>query len=297
VLREALRVSKYLGRIIPQEYPTPRGCSCGDAGCDNEGKHPAARLVPHGIQHASDDPAVIGDWFKSRPYNIAALALGWWALDADAPKGGPETLDRLVHVHGPLPVTPTQRTGGGGAHYVFAHDARLEKLSTGAWAQGLELKANGRGTITVAPSLHASGTRYRWLPGRAPWEVPIAPAPEWLILRIVERKTPRPVPPPEPSRIDVAYDARLERARKYATRLDPAISGQGGHARTFVVCQKIVRGFDLRPDDALLVLQEWNESCDPPWSRAELQRKVCEASEHGRMARGALLSAGRRAAA
>jgi len=66
----------------------------------------------------------------------------------------------------------------------------------------------------------------------------------------------------------------IERARRYVQKMSPAVSGQGGHNQTFHVAAVLVHGFDLPEGDALTVLQEWNGSCSPPWSEADLMHKI-----------------------
>ncbi|MFM9962883.1 MAG: AAA family ATPase, partial [Planctomycetaceae bacterium] len=80
------------------------------------------------------------------------------------------------------------------------------------------------------------------------------------------------------------YDDRdkiLDRARKYLSRIPPAISGQGGHAATFLAAQHIVHGFSLDDRDAYSLLTQWNQTCQPPWSEGELQHKITSAREKG----------------
>lgn len=69
----------------------------------------------------------------------------------------------------------------------------------------------------------------------------------------------------------------IERARGYALKCDRAVSGQGGHDRTFHVACVLVQGFDLADTEALAVLREWNTGCSPPWSEAELVHKITSA--------------------
>jgi putative DNA primase/helicase len=50
-----------------------------------------------------------------------------------------------------------------------------------------ELRFQSEGAQTVLPpSRHASGKRYEWVPGRAPWEHQLALAPEWLVKELAE---------------------------------------------------------------------------------------------------------------
>src|SRR5437016_2996819 len=84
-----------------------------------------------------------------------------------------------------------------------------------------------------------------------------------------------------------------ERARRYIARCPPAISGAGGHDATYHVAAILVWGFALSEAEALMLLQEWNRNCVPPWSDAELLHKVKSAAggQH-RDARGHLLGDG-----
>ncbi len=70
----------------------------------------------------------------------------------------------------------------------------------------------------------------------------------------------------------------IELARKYLRLCPPAISGQGGHTATFRVAVALVRRFGLSDADALAVMQDWNRTCQPPWSEADLQHKLTSAT-------------------
>ena len=77
---------------------------------------------------------------------------------------------------GAPPPTLDVQTGGGGRHLWFSSD---EELPSAVLAPGLELKAE-RTVITTPPSVHASGRRYAWVPGRDPDELTPATVPGWL---------------------------------------------------------------------------------------------------------------------
>jgi hypothetical protein len=83
----------------------------------------------------------------------------------------------------------------------------------------------------------------------------------------------------------------MERARKYAAVLPPAISGEHGDLHTFRVCCRLARGFALSDDEALELLREWNARCQPPWSERELLDKLQRARRYGREPIGGLLEA------
>lgn len=65
----------------------------------------------------------------------------------------------------------------------------------------------------------------------------------------------------------------LDRARAYAAKFDPAISGAGGHNQTHYVACQIVRMVREEHDQAAL-LAEFNERCKPLWSEKELAHKL-----------------------
>lgn len=93
------------------------------------------------------------------------------------------------------------------------------------------------------------------------------------ITRLVVRHWPGP-PPAANFR---GTGAVLERARAYLSKIPPAISGSGGHNATFYAACVLVCGFTLDREQAMGLLQEWNQSCQPPWSERELQHKVDDA--------------------
>ncbi len=81
----------------------------------------------------------------------------------------------------------------------------------------------------------------------------------------------------------------IERARRYLASVPPAVSGQHGDVHTFKVCCRLIRGFALEDDQALRLLEEWNERCLPPWTTAELVDKLRRAARYGREPIGGLL--------
>lgn len=81
----------------------------------------------------------------------------------------------------------------------------------------------------------------------------------------------------------------VERARRYLASVPPAIAGQHGDVHTFRVCCRLIRGFGLDEDEALMTLAEWNARCQPPWSPEELLDKLRRAARYGREPVGGLL--------
>jgi hypothetical protein len=97
----------------------------------------------------------------------------------------------------------------------------------------------------------------------------------------VRRPTPRSVRP----RISMGV---AERARRYLERVEPAIAGQHGDLHTFKVCCRVVRGFALSDEEALIALSDWNARCAPPWSEHDLRDKINRARRYGREEIGGL---------
>jgi RecA-family ATPase len=83
----------------------------------------------------------------------------------------------------------------------------------------------------------------------------------------------------------------LDKARKYLAKMPPAISGQGGHNAAYNVAVVLAHGLCLDWTTAMMLLQEYNKTCSPPWNDRELSHKLKDAFErpHDRP-RGFLLS-------
>lgn len=70
----------------------------------------------------------------------------------------------------------------------------------------------------------------------------------------------------------------IDRARKYIAKCPPAITGQGGHNKTFWVACQLVNGYAFDEEVAYQLLEEYNRtSCSPAWSEKELRHKIKEA--------------------
>jgi hypothetical protein len=82
---------------------------------------------------------------------------------------------------------------------------------------------------------------------------------------------------------------RAVRAQRFLLAVEPAVAGQHGDLRTFRICCRVVRGFQLSDHEAISVLSEWNARCQPPWSERELLMKVQNARKYGREPLGALI--------
>jgi len=71
----------------------------------------------------------------------------------------------------------------------------------------------------------------------------------------------------------------LRRARAYVKKMPEAVSGEGGHSALFAVACRLVIDFDIAVEDAIPIIDEYNRRCKPPWTDAELRRKLRDADQ------------------
>lgn len=115
----------------------------------------------------------------------------------------------------------------------------------------------------------------------------VSPAqPQWFPAEPVAACPTSPARFATPSRDRVAV---LERAKRYIAAIPAAMQGQHGDKATFQVCCRLVRGFALTDDEALVAIGDWNAACRPRWSECELRSKLASARRSGREPLGHLL--------
>jgi hypothetical protein len=166
--------------------------------CEIRGKRP---LTAHGCKDASNRRSHIWSWWERHPWANIGVATGpggWLVVDLDGAEGL-ASWERLCDRHGQ--AATLEQTTGRGRHLVFEHPRGVELgNSAGRLGRGIDTRAAG-GYVIVAPSVHPSGRRYRWVwpsasrctsgngngaPGpfsRQQWHLPRtpAPAPGWLV--------------------------------------------------------------------------------------------------------------------
>jgi hypothetical protein len=76
---------------------------------------------------------------------------------------------------GPLPTTPTVKSGTGGEHRHFRLPPGVT-VNSKKIADGIDAK--GSGFVIAPPSKHTRGIRYEWV---TPPDTPLADAPDWLL--------------------------------------------------------------------------------------------------------------------
>lgn len=264
------RTMEFAIKLVELGWPVQPGfhlidgkCQCDWNSCGSPGKHPRVgpdkkAIVP------TVDAVTIRKHLTLWPFASLRIATGGpksrlLGIDIDPRNGGADSFAALLteHPEEPLPDTPEVITGGGGRHLYFRISSKL--------GDGLPHKADvrpgvelcfGQG-LTAPPSRHASGGEYVWAPARAPWEIALAEAPEWLFrLALKEAAAGAPLATPAPG--DDTTQIRKGERRRTLLRLGASMRARGVSVATI--------------ETALHLENE--RRCLPPWDGAELRRKM-----------------------
>ena len=73
----------------------------------------------------------------------------------------------------------------------------------------------------------------------------------------------------------------VSRARAYVEKMGPSVEGNHGDDHAFRVAAALIRDFGLEESQAWDILQDWNRTCDPPWTDRDLQRFLRSAEKNG----------------
>src|SRR3990167_3656182 len=195
-------------------------------------------------------------------------------VDVKSDKKGNETLLELELQGFELPKTFTQDTPSGGTHHVYRVPKSAKVRSgTNVIGPGVDIRASG-GYVVGSGSTLPNGV-YRH------FERNLAGTPAWLMDRASSRR-------PESAHSGAVALGNIDgeqaeaRARHYlAFESGPAIQGDGGDAATYRTAARVK---DLGVDEKKcfeLMLELWNDKCEPPWSREELKIKVKNAYKYG----------------
>jgi hypothetical protein len=280
-------------RVIPLHYVREYGempvCSCWKREeCKATGKHPT---IKNWREVATIDTDLITCWWRAWPLANIGLLMGGVArlvtIDIDG-EAGRESVMQFEQLHGTLPVTLTQTTGRatGGEHLLFTvpESLDIDRIRNRAHlAPGIDIRAEG-GLIVAAPSVHPTGTVYRWCSGTTP----VAEMPAALFkLATSARERQKVVASTErPSEEDLERDGyplakRVALARDVLLReAEPAIQGRNGSTSCLRAACLLIRGYCLSPDTAFDLLWHcYNPICIPAWSENELMHKI-ESAEY-----------------
>ena len=173
---------------------------------------------------------------------------------------------KAVEIYRTLPRTPWMVKTRRGVHFYYrgTPELRCRKFKK------LDIKAGGDGYV-VGPGSVVDGHRYELI-GEITLDLPHFD-PSWFTDYGSEAKSNVRTPATCP------LLKRITRARNYVAKMKPAISGQGGHNRTFAVACRLVRDFNLTIEQAWPIMLEFNTRCEPPWNEVELLHKLEDAAK------------------
>jgi hypothetical protein len=264
-------------------------------------KHPCVKWKPYQTRLPTE--AELTTWFQQWPNAGLAVILGsvsnLFCIDVDGSDAHAALLARLGHE----PKAPKVLSGSGlpdRYHLYFRNPVNVvTKAKYTPWHSKLEFRGE-RGIVVLPPSVHKSGKKYEWAEGQGLADLALTDLPAAVVDALrqgaeqdckkkMERQAAVTLKPIDPQ----SLDQRQELARAYVAKLPPGMEGQGGDKQTFTVACYLVRDFDLSPDQALPLMQEYNLRCQPPWSAEELRHKLAEADKQNDP-RGRLLVAAER---
>jgi len=172
--------------------------------------------------------------------------------------------------------------------------ARNREIAKERLEIGPIIDVRGYGGQVVAPgAIHKSGDIYKMV---TPWHAKILDGVEpfdegWFTKwENPDRRGPRTLKELASKRVEkemeVARDTsspdmRLKRGRAWMEKVEGAVSGAGGHNKTFYVANRLVVGFMIDEDQAFtMMLEDYNPRCQPPWTEEELAHKIVGASDN-----------------
>lgn len=244
-------------------------------------------------ERATDDPAIIREWWTKWPQANIGIATGpsnLVVLDIDMKdeRNGEEAFALLELLYESLPETRQVRTASGGRHLFFYRSVPIKNqvnFNSRMIGEGIDLR--GDGGMVVAPGSETEKGIYTWINP----EHPIAQAPEWLVelctsnegggqgvdLRLNRTSDAQPLDPIVPLDEELAIARTIDFLKSHP----PAIQGEGGDLHTYrTICQ--VKDFGISESKCLeLLVKYWNDGCEPPWEVRDLKKKVSSAYRYG----------------
>jgi hypothetical protein len=208
--------------------------------------------------------------------NIGCLTTGFLVLDFDAHKGGLETLSELLPL---LPATYVQSTPNGGQHWVYRLPEGVE-VANSVELIGKGTDVRGKNGFILGAGSEFAGKLYEVIR-----EELVAEAPQWLI----ERAQAAPKKDETAAKVIGELDtpAAVQSAKDYlANSAHVSIAGSGGNKTLYAVAASVITRGCSTEKTVELLLGDWNERCDPPWSPEELEQTVSNAWQYRQSAAG-----------
>jgi hypothetical protein len=266
-LTDAVSMAERGWQVFPCHSVKDEACTCMES-CKSPAKHP---VTAKGFNGAIKDPSLVRSVWEDLYWANIGLRTGpesgLWVLDLDG-DAGIKGLEKWEAEHGPLPKTPTVRTGSGGRHLYFAYPPDVEvKCSTKVAGHSIDVRGAG-GYVIAAGSTNLKGD-YEWLV--TPDEAPLTDSPEWLLRMVTERRS-------KPTSIEPAGRNCVE-----STGSDPCPvldldtdPGEGEGKRHDRACQLIGShlAFGESKETVLAKALEWGKRCRPAMDDEEIRRIV-----------------------
>ena len=220
----------------------------------------------------------IKSWWARKNYNIGVSTSKFkerdclLVIDVDEKKGnsGSKELRKLKDSGFKFPPTRVHETPTGGKHIIYKTDFPV-KQGTHVLGKGLDIRAKG-GYIV------GQGSVIGGKPYTLEHKFEVAKAPDWLIEKLTSVKLKS-----DYAALPKEAESSRDRAFDYLKTAPLSIEGDGGDEIAFrVACQ--LKDLGVSKDHALEYMTEyWNERCEPPWDIKELETKISNAYQYGKL--------------
>ena len=198
-------------------------------------------------------------------------------VDNKKDKNGSDTIIKLELQGFEFPKTLTQMTPTGGFHLIYTVKDPVPN-SVEKIGKGLDIR--GKGGYILGAGSYINGKKYKIN------TLPIVTAPTWLIKKCQEqttkeRKTQSKVVP------KISQKGAKIRGKDYLlNHAQIAVEGSGGDQTTFMVANRL-KDMGLNQKNCFnLMLDNWNDNCQPPWDADELKIKIENAYVYGQNKEG-----------
>jgi len=219
--------------------------------------------------HATVDPIAIRSMWVMPvvggiyDYNIGVDCTDRVVVDVDI-KEGKDGHNEYIALGGNYD-TLVVRTPTGGYHCYFeGPDSSNAPIS-----KAVDIRSH-HGYV-VGPGSTIDGIAYEVVTDREPEWVPLA----------VDKLLRPPYSRKESTHDSNDNEASVQAGINFLQSVAPAVEGNRGDDHTFQVAARLVREYALSPGKALeLMLEHWNDRCEPPWLPDELAFKVENAASY-----------------
>jgi AAA domain/Bifunctional DNA primase/polymerase, N-terminal len=220
-------------------------------------------------------------WEQCPTANVGVIfgkVSGMIGIDVD---GGREGVELLMELSGGVDLdTAGFRTPGDGFRFLYSipRDLLVKSRTVVRGNGRVELLGEGRYSV-FPPSLHRNGGRYE---RSERMDSPNASFAPWILGWSQASASPGSASNGQLPLVVSVDDRIRERVRRYLRECDPCISGRGGSPQAYKIACKLTKGFHLSVEVALsLVLENYNQRCDPPWSEREWLHHLTNAAQNG----------------